>query len=217
MHSLNRLKLKICGMRDAENIRDVAALHPDYMGFIFYADSKRFVGEHFQFAADFPSRIRRVGVFVNEATENIRRLVKKHSLNLVQLHGEEPAAQCRELRSSGVMVIKAFSMSDGFDFGRLTSFREDVDYFLFDTMGPGYGGTGKTFDWQLLKNYDQEKPFFLSGGLSIENLGGVEKIKEMNIHALDVNSGVETSPGMKDVRLIEKIQIGRLNKHWLER
>ena len=217
MHSINRIKLKVCGMRNPGNIREVAALHPDYMGFIFYPGSKRVVGEDFQIPTDFPPRTKRVGVFVNETTENMMMLAIKHSLDFIQLHGEEPVAQCDELQKSGIKVIKAFSIDHDFNFDQLLPYKKVVDYFLFDTKGAAYGGTGKTFDWLLLKKYDQEIPFFLSGGLSLETIDKINELKGMNMHALDVNSGVEIEPGMKDVRLIEEIQMRRLNSHWLER
>ena len=216
MQPPNRIKLKICGMRDPENIRKVAALHPDYMGFIFYPDSKRAVGENFEIPKDFPLGIRRVGVFVNEKISVMLKRAKRYSLDFLQLHGEESAEQCEELRKSGVKVIKAFSIGGDFDFDNVIQYKKAVDYLLFDKKGAGYGGTGMTFDWTILEKYDQEIPFFLSGGLSPNNIREVEKLKGMNIHALDLNSGVETEPGIKNVQLVEKVRMKVLNNHWLE-
>jgi phosphoribosylanthranilate isomerase len=193
-------------MRDPENMIAVAALHPDYMGFIFYRNSKRVVPSNFQIPKDFPSGIRRVGVFVNESTTTILDLVRKFSLDFVQLHGEEPPGQCKELRTAGVGVIKVFALSGDFDFKTLEPFKKVVDYFLFDTKGADYGGTGTVFDWRILKKYDQEVPFFLSGGLSPENIHDVAMLRGMNLLALDVNSGVEVRPGLKDVEKIERLQ-----------
>ena len=216
MHSSNRMKLKICGMRDAENIRNVAALHPDYMGFIFYPNSKRAVSEKFVIPNDFPGDIKRVGVFVNEKTLVMLNLARKYSLDFLQLHGEETVEQCEELRKNGARIIKAFSIQDDFDFDSVVRYKKSADYFLFDTKGPGYGGTGSAFDWTILERYDQEIPFFLSGGLSSHNVLEVVKLKGMNIHGLDVNSGVEVEPGMKDIGLIKTLHNKMLNKHWLE-
>jgi phosphoribosylanthranilate isomerase len=193
-------------MRDPENMIAVAALHPDYMGFIFYRNSKRVVPSNFQIPKDFPSGIKRVGVFVNESTSTILSLVGKFSLDFVQLHGEESPRQCEELRTAGVGVIKVFALSGDFDFKTLEPFKKVVNYFLFDTKGADYGGTGTLFDWRILKKYDQEVPFFLSGGLSPENIHDVAMLRGMNLLALDVNSGVEAKPGLKDIGKIKKLQ-----------
>ena len=202
-------------MRDPENILEVSGLHPDYMGFIFYPGSKRAVGKDFKIVADFPG-IKRVGVFVMESTATMLEQTRKHNLDFVQLHGDETPAQCQELGSGEVKVIKTFSVGPGFDFAIVEPYKEYVSFFLFDTKGEGYGGTGKQFDWNLLKEYDQQVPFFLSGGISPENIHEVAKLKGMNIHAVDVNSGVESAPGLKDVHQIEKLQRILLNEHWLE-
>jgi phosphoribosylanthranilate isomerase len=198
------LKLKVCGIRDSENILNVAKLGPDYMGFIFYPQSKRFVGENFLVPKEFPTSIKRVGVFVNENYSEMMRLVEKYRLDLVQLHGGESVAVCRQIRSQGIGVIKVFSVDGAFDMESTRAIENDVDFFLFDTKTSGHGGSGKVFDWQLLKKYNQRVPFFLSGGISAENISEVKFLSGMNIHAVDVNSGVESSPGMKD---IEKIKL----------
>ena len=164
MDSSKRMKLKICGMRDAENIRRVAVMRPDYMGFIFYSNSKRAVGEKFAIPDDFPDAVRRVGVFVNENSSVMLNLAREYSLDFLQLHGSETAAQCEDLRNKGLMIIKAFSVGRDFNFDSTVPYKQSAEYFLFDTKGPGYGGTGKAFDWMLLEKYDQEVPFFLSGG-----------------------------------------------------
>ena len=206
MKSDHPIQLKVCGMRDPENMIAVAALRPDYMGFIFYRNSKRAVPSDFQIPKDFPSGIKRVGVFVNESMPAMLSLVRKFSLDFIQLHGEESPLQCEELRTAGVGVIKAFALSPGFDFKTLEPFKKVVDYFLFDNKGVDYGGTGTAFDWGMLKEYDQEVPFFLSGGLSLENIHDVALLEGMNLHAVDVNSGVEVRPGLKDVGKIKKLR-----------
>lgn len=212
-----KVHIKICGMRDPENILQVAELRPDYMGFIFYPKSKRFVGDDFKIPDQFAKNIKRVGVFVNEATDTIRELVARHKLDFVQLHGNESVEQCEELKANKVGVIKVFSMDQQFDFAKLNPYKKVVDFFLFDTKSEGFGGSGKTFDWTLLNNYDQEVPFFLSGGLSSKNIQDIKLLKGMNLHALDINSGVEITPGVKDIEKIKllKSQISSLNTIFL--
>jgi len=203
---MNPVKLKVCGMRDPENILQVAELRPDYMGFIFYGKSKRFVGDDFDIPPRLNGDIKRVGVFVNETTAKMEDLATKHRLELIQLHGNESVEQCLELKESGRKVIKVFSIDNKFQFGQTKPFRQVADYFLFDTKSETYGGTGKSFDWKLLERYDQEVPFFLSGGLSSTNVKDVKNLSGMNLHALDVNSGVELSPGLKDIEKIGQLQ-----------
>jgi phosphoribosylanthranilate isomerase len=193
------IKLKICGMRDPENIMQVAATGPDYMGFIFYPQSPRFVGNGFQMPSQFPTNIIRVGVFVNENVETILSLSEAHNLRFLQLHGAETVKECKELKRHNYQIIKVFSVDDTFDFELTKFYSESVDFFLFDTKGKYYGGNAKTFRWRHLDNYDQQVPFFLSGGLSPENVAEVADLKGMNIHALDVNSGVESAPALKDL------------------
>lgn len=198
--------LKICGMRDAQNINDVAALNPDFMGFIFYEKSKRYVGKDFVIPTNFPSQIKRVGVFVNEATEVVLKKVEQHRLDFVQLHGGESVKECEQLKRNRVGIIKVFSVDNDFDFSTVDEFESCSDYFLFDTKSEGYGGSGKTFDWSMLENYSNHVPFFLSGGLSPENVSAALQVKSTALFALDVNSGVEISPGFKDVDKIRSIK-----------
>lgn len=202
---IHRIPLKICGMRDAENIRQVASFQPDYLGFIFYPESPRFVGDDFSLPEDLPASIQRVGVFVNETTDNILGRAKTVGLDCIQLHGSESVEQCNVLRGAGLTLIKVFSVSYGFDFNVTKPYIPAVDYFLFDTKGKYYGGNANTFDWEILKRYDQEIPFFLSGGLSPENVREVASMEGMNLYALDVNSGVEDTPGMKNIEKIETL------------
>ena len=199
------MKLKICGMRDEANIMDVASLQPDYLGFIFYPKSPRFVGDDFVLPANLTPEILRVGVFVNETSSVILDKAKAYQLDYIQLHGNETPDQCAVLGELGLGIIKVFSVGDDFDFEITRPYKKVVDYFLFDTKGKSYGGNAKTFNWELLKQYDQEIPFFLSGGLSPENVNEVLTLKNMNIHALDVNSGVEASPGLKDITKVAEL------------
>lgn len=191
-------------MREFQNINDVASLHPQYLGFIFYPQSPRYVGEDFQMPL-LASSIKKVGVFVNASTETIREKVSKYSLDLVQLHGEETAEQCHELRAHNVLIIKAFSVADKLELPHLNRYHEAADFFLFDTKGKYYGGNAQRFNWTILNDYNQRTPFFLSGGLKPENVEEANMLKDMNITALDVNSGVEISPGLKDIEKVRRV------------
>lgn len=200
------VKIKVCGMRDRENIRDVAALHPDYMGFIFYEKSPRYVGSEFVLPDNLDSSINRVGVFVNHTKAFIKEKLVAHRLNYVQLHGDEPVAFCEELKSEGVRIIKVFRVDQDFDFDNTKAFERVADFFLFDTKGKLYGGNAVPFDWGLLKRYNQSVPFFLSGGIHSGNAGELSALSSLNIHAVDINSGVEDQPGMKNINKISAIK-----------
>jgi phosphoribosylanthranilate isomerase len=202
------MKVKVCGMRDPGNIRQVAALHPDFMGFIFYKDSKRYVADSISPAllAGLPASIQKIGVFVNESTEAIKEKVDIYGLDLVQLHGHETPRQCMELQKAGIKVIKAFSVDDAFSFESTLVYERYCDYFLFDTRGNNYGGNGTVFDWGILKGYIADKPYFLSGGLNLENLQSRE-LNELRPrpYAVDVNSGFELEPGLKRVAELKQL------------
>jgi phosphoribosylanthranilate isomerase len=197
------IKIKICGMKDAENIKAVAELHPDYMGFIFYKNSPRYVGDDFQLAESEVTES--VGVFVNEEKGNILKRLKSINSNIAQLHGNEKVSECDELKSRGITVIKVFSVDDAFDFNVTKQYNDVADYFLFDTKGKLHGGNATTFNWKKLEEYDQELPFFLSGGLNPENIKQIHLLDNMNIHAVDLNSGVEDSPGIKNIEKIKSV------------
>jgi len=200
-----KIKLKVCGMRDPDNILQVAELHPDYMGFIFYEKSKRFVGSDFKIPVQLDKSIKRVGVFVNESTGKILELAEVHNLDFIQLHGNESINQCVELKKIGLGVIKVFSINEHFIVTEVTPYRNGVDYFLFDTQSDNYGGSGKAFDWNLLKGYDLDIPFVLSGGLSASNIQSAKDIESVNLHAFDLNSGVEISAGVKGVEKLKEL------------
>ncbi len=207
----SQIRLKVCGMRDSANIGAVAELGPDYMGFIFFKGSRRYVGDDFVMP-DIQDRIKRVGVFVDQSSAEIKRLAQQHRLDLIQLHGKESPAQCAELVLTGVKLMKAFSIGSQVDFAVLEPYRPYIEYVLFDTAGQQAGGNGLGFDWKLLKQYDQSIPFFLAGGLSPgRNDWGI--LQGMNIHALDVNSGVEVEPGMKNVALVKEML--NIRNQWL--
>jgi len=198
------VKLKICGMKLPDNIRAVAALQPDYLGFIFFRGSKRFVdGLTPSFVKNLPAGIRRTGVFVNEELNKVAELASLYGLNAVQLHGQEPVKYCIALKGllddAGVVLIKAFGVDEQFDFNTLNAYANVVDYFLFDTQTPDHGGSGKTFNWSLLSNYSLNKPYFLSGGIGPESLEQLKEINDPRLYAIDINSRFELAPGLKDI------------------
>ena len=201
--------LKVCGMKDPANILELAALKPDYMGFIFYPASKRYVeGLSPDFLKSLPADIKRIGVFVDEELPKVAEMATLFGLNAVQLHGNESAKYCRQLKDlladSGVEIIQAFGIDASFDFDRLKDYVSSVDYFLFDTQTPAHGGSGIAFDWSLLAAYVLDKPYFLSGGIGMKSLPALQAIRDERLHAIDVNSKFELAPGLKDIdRLIE--------------
>ncbi len=192
------------------NIAEVAALHPDYLGFIFYDKSPRFYdGEEIP---SLPQGIKKVGVFVDEEILQVIYLAHKHSLDVIQLHGNEDKEYVVRLQAHLVMyypdvlVWKAFGVDDDFDFNQLSIFQNKVDAFLFDTKGKEKGGNGYTFNWEILKDYTLKKPFILSGGIGLEEIDSlIELLKtDLPIHAIDVNSKFEIEPGMKNVSALEE-------------
>ncbi len=194
------MKIKICGMKETGNIREVTALSPGYMGFIFYPMSKRYVGADFEMP-EIPSSIKKVGVFVNDAMKNISLKVKKYKLDLIQLHGDESPEFCKRA-GARAKVIKAFGVDGDFDFTVISDYEECCDYFLFDSKTAEYGGSGKNFDAGLLKNYKSSKPFFISGGIGVEEVQRLKSQVSMAF-AIDVNSKFEIEPGLKDMNKLK--------------
>ncbi len=202
---INKMKLKICGMKYPDNILEVGALLPDYMGFIFWEKSARYFDG---IIPELPKSIRKAGVFVNGTVEEIVKKIKKYDLQAVQLHGNESVAFCSNLKNnidSTIEIIKVFSVNDNFNFEVLKPFEEVSDYFLFDTKGKLPGGNGTTFDWKVLEKYPSTKPFFLSGGIGIEELEAVKQIVKTNlpVYAIDINSKFEIEPGLKNKELLK--------------
>ncbi|MFV8328011.1 phosphoribosylanthranilate isomerase [Flavobacterium sp. ZS1P14] len=197
------MKLKICGMKYLDNIRDVGSLLPDYMGFIFWDKSARY------FDGIIPAvskSIKKVGVFVNATPEEILEKTTKYDLQAVQLHGQETVEFCLNLKDKidrTIEIIKVFSVDDTFDFEILKPFEAVCDYFLFDTKGKLPGGNGITFDWKVLEKYPSSKPFFLSGGIGINEMAAVNEISKTNlpVYAIDINSKFEIEPGLKNIQL----------------
>ncbi len=196
------VRIKICGMKYPENILEVGSLLPDYMGFIFWKKSARYFDE---IIPNLPKSIQKVGVFVNASSEEILDKIQKHNLQTVQLHGNESVDFCVDLKNKikpNVQIIKVFSVNDNFDFEVLKPFENVCDYFLFDTKGKLPGGNGIAFDWKVLEKSPSKKPFFLSGGIGLDDL---EKIKLLNlpVYAIDVNSKFEIEPGLKNIEVIK--------------
>lgn len=206
------MKLKICGMKYPENILEVGTLLPDYMGFIFWEKSARYFDG---IIPELPKSIKKVGVFVNAPLEEILDKIEKYDLQAVQLHGDESVEFCETLKKNIpnlTDVIKVFSILDTFDFAILNSYENVCDFFLFDTKGKLPGGNGTTFDWEVLKKYPLTKPFFLSGGIGIEEIKKlVETLhcnvftKNLPVYAIDVNSKLEIEPGLKNTQLCKDV------------
>ncbi|WP_316831906.1 phosphoribosylanthranilate isomerase [Pedobacter aquatilis] len=209
---MDKFKLKVCGMKYAANIAAVAGLQPDYLGFIFYEPSPRFISDvSAELIKYIPEEIKTVGVFVNEDIDEVSKKVKLHQLKAVQLHGNESAAYAKALKDSfnALEVIKAFGMDEDFDFAVLDDYNDVVDFFLFDTKTKAHGGSGKTFDWSILDGYKLNKPYFLSGGIDLEHAATIGKIEDSRLYALDINSRFEVEPGVKDVEKIMEF-IGKI-------
>jgi len=191
--------IKVCGMRDAENIREVEALGIDMMGFIFWPKSKRYICEFPEFM---PIYAKRVGVFVDEDIEKVRHIADDYTLDIIQLHGSESPEYARELREWE--VIKAFNIATKEDLTATIAYEGIVDYFLFDTKGQSVGGNGEKFDWSVLDAYDGETPFLLSGGISPDDAEQVKDYYHPKCIGIDLNSRFEIAPGLKDVEKLKK-------------
>jgi len=201
------MKIKVCGMRESENIKALVALKPDFMGFIFYPKSPRFTGEMLdqELLLNFPAEIKKTGVFVNAETGFILEQVRKYDFQYVQLHGHETPDISRILKDNGVGVIKALSVDKAFEFSTLDQYKDTTDYFLFDTKGEGYGGHGVSFDWRILEKYELDTPFLLAGGISPDNIDHLDILKDKPLAGIDVNSKFEISPGLKNIELLKQL------------
>ena len=200
------MKLKVCGMKFSENIREIESLEPDFMGFIFYKKSKRFFNESKLILND---NINRVGVFVNQETNEVIDIIKKYKLDYVQLHGDEDVRYCLSIKSI-CKVIKVFKIDDTFNFDNIKIFENVSDYYLFDTKTNLHGGSGIKFDWEILKKYNSKKKFFLSGGISEDDIEEIKKIKKIHpIIGIDINSKFEL-PNLKKDRAKIKLLIDKI-------
>lgn len=222
---MNRnLKIKVCGMRDADNIRAVAALGIDFLGFIFYPKSPRYTRKAIpetELIADTATTARhddiecrkpqRVGVFVDEMPQTIITHIYNDQLDYVQLHGHELPEMIDNLKRTvipdirhSLKVIKAFSIAKPDDLLQTKAYEGVADLFLFDTPTESYGGSGKKFDWQMLQAYDGHTPFLLSGGIGPEDIDRIHKFEHPQCIGIDLNSRFETAPGIKDVEALRR-------------
>ncbi len=199
-------KVKICGLRDPENIKEILALAPDFMGFIFYKGSPRYVGNKFPVTIirSIPDSIYKVGVFVNEPTHSILQIAEKYSLDYVQLHGDESVNYCELLKNEGLKVIKAIPIANQESLKIAERYDNKIDYLLFDTQGKNRGGSGIAFDWDILEINSLNTPYFISGGLGMEELEKLAERRLPGIIGVDLNSRFEKSPGIKNVQLLKE-------------
>jgi phosphoribosylanthranilate isomerase len=204
--------IKVCGMRDEENIRELAELSVDFVGFIFYEKSPRYSPCPPKSSLRGNLRnIKTVGVFVNETTEQILKIALAPKpplrgvggLDVIQLHGNESPEQCADLRQAGFQIIKAFSIAQAADLEQTKRYEGVADYFLFDTQCSGYGGSGQSFDWSVLQSYTGKTPFLLSGGIRPESLEAIRAFSHPQFVGIDLNSGFETAPAVKDIQKLK--------------
>ena len=194
--------IKVCGMRDTQNINNLIGLGVDYLGMIFYAKSPRYI-EELPEIHDYRN-VKKVGVFVNASETEIMDQVHKFDLQVVQLHGMEEADLCERLKYQGLEVFKAFGISDDFDFVNVKSFENVCDMFIFDTKTKAHGGSGKKFNWDKLEEYKGGTPFLLSGGISPDEINEVLNFKHTLYAGVDLNSGFEIEPALKDIGLLKE-------------
>lgn len=203
------MKLKVCGLAKINQIQELISMKADFLGFIFYDKSPRYVLNHL--TLNQISKIKhegKVGVFVNESVEKIIEIAEKANLNFIQLHGDEDdkfILHLRQIVDENIKIIKVFRIGIGTENlkSKIQNLESNVDYFLFDTDSKAYGGTGKAFDWQILNNLQISRPYLLSGGISLENINEIKDINNIPF-ALDINSKFETDPGNKDLDKIKE-------------
>lgn len=205
------MRVKVCGITRIDQLNRLNEIGVDFAGFIFYPASPRFVVPHLpaKTVCTTEMRTKKVGVFVNATYEEIMQQVEAYGLDMVQLHGDETPEDCFRVLKA-ISTIKAFRVSDQAPLQQnLDAFKDAAHYFLFDTHGKQYGGTGEQFDWNTLNEIEFSNPFFLSGGIGVDDVSNVQALKNTNIdkklYALDVNSKFETSPGVKDLSKIESL------------
>lgn len=201
--------VKVCGMRDSENIRNIEHTGIDWMGFIFYPASPRYVPKRPEYL---PKKVKRVGVFVNENIKEILSLTDIYELNYIQLHGDESPDFCNTLETRGFQTIKAFPIATAEDFQATVPYSGCCTYFLFDTKSPAHGGSGQKFDWNLLNSYHGNTPFLLSGGIGVEDIDKLRTINNKHLIGFDLNSRFELIPGIKRVDLVRKF-VEQIKKH----
>ncbi len=200
------MRIKVCGMTNAEQVHQLDEMGVEFSGFIFYPKSPRYVFRHMsrpEIKKIKGRQINKVGVFVNAPVEEVLQTVDDCGLYLVQLHGDETPKYCEKV-ADYVGVIKAFRLrEDDNVLWKIKDYQDVADMFLFDTEGAGYGGTGKKFNWEVLRGLHINKPFFLSGGIQPEDAALLQSFAAepvaKDLFSIDVNSKFETSPGIKDM------------------
>ncbi|MBK6834766.1 MAG: phosphoribosylanthranilate isomerase [Bacteroidetes bacterium] len=200
------MQLKVCGLTDINQIKELSNLEIDRLGFIFYKKSPRYVDEKLnkEELVKINSKANKTGVFVNEKIDCIKNVIKDFKLTSVQLHGNESPDFCKELKDN-IEVIKTISIKNKESFIELEKYKDTCDYFLFDTYSEAYGGTGEKFDWSWLINYKLNIPFFLSGGIDLADIKDIQAINHPNLVGIDVNSKFEIAPGIKDLNKIKEL------------
>lgn len=199
-----KLKVKVCGMTNIENVQKVCSFLPDYLGFIFFSKSPRYVGKNPDPALfdAVPPELEKIAVFVNEDFKRIIEITGKYGIACIQLHGEESVGMCQLLRKNGLKVIKAIPGNKLHDLELIANYAEVTDYLLFDTPVESYGGSGEKFNWSVLEKLESPLPFFLSGGIAHDDADEILRMNYKNLFAIDVNSKFELSPGIKDEILV---------------
>lgn len=199
------MQIKVCGMREAQQIQQLQKLPVDWMGMIFYPKSPRYVGEDFTLPdEDISISTKRTGVFVDAPIHWLMQKIAQVPLDAVQLHGNETTAFCSAIKERSVEVIKAFSVDETFNFNQIEPYIQFTDYFLFDTKTQLKGGSGKKFDWTVLKNYRLDHPFFLSGGIAPEDAEIIQQLELNNLFGIDINSKFENKPADKNLQQVEE-------------
>ena len=199
---VNQLLIKVCGITEQQNMQSVLELPIDYVGHIFYQKSKRFLAQ--PIPQQIPQNIKKTGVFVNSTLQEIKTTIQNHQLNAIQLHGEESIDLVKSLKNENLEIIKVFGIDDQFDWQTISPFLDVVDYLLFDTKSKDFGGTGITFNWEKLQDYPFDKPYFLSGGISLDNIYEAACFQDKRCIGLDLNSKFEIEPGLKDIEKLKK-------------
>lgn len=201
------MKIKICGLKNVNNLRQILELSPDYVGFNFYQSSKRFCSWPELPDLDF-GKTETVGVFVNATLEYITEKVSTFRLSAVQLHGSESVAEVQSIKTNlpACRVIKVFGIEDRTDLQTLTDFEQVSDFYLFDKKSASFGGTGKKFDWDLLSENEIKKDFFLAGGIGPLDVRALKILRAVlpRFMAIDINSCFEDSEGIKQVGMVSE-------------
>ncbi len=210
------MMIKICGMRDPENIAQVAALSPMLMGFIFYDKSPRnAAGLDPEVIRRLPDFIRPVAITVNRDFDSIMALCRQYGFKIVQLHGEESPELCRRLREEGLTVFKAIPVDSDIDWNAVAAYEGAVDMFVFDTKSSSRGGTGRKFSWDILAGYPLSVPYLIGGGVGPDDIPAIISAMRPGMAGIDINSRFETEPGLKDLGLLINfiLNLRKLNEH----